>query len=125
MDDGLLTVTFTLEKKKRKHKCPNSSTQNSSASSFCKKCGLDISRILPAFTSRQARAVKAFPLADSLTRNILEYLNYLRRLSPVSKFWLPSGRCAFRNYMVIPGFPPTRQAGSAQIELPITYANAT
>jgi hypothetical protein len=27
--------------------------------------------------------------------------------------------------MHTPGFPPPRQAGSAQVELPITYANAT
>jgi hypothetical protein len=103
VENDLLAVTFTLEKKKRKHKkCPSCNTQNASASSFCKKCGRDISRIPLAFTSKQAKAVKAFPLADPLTRNILEYLSYLRRLNPVPTFWLPSGRCVFGNYMIIP-----------------------
>lgn len=46
--------------------------------------------------------MKAFPLADSLTKNILEYLSYLHHLSPVPKFWLPSGRSVFGNYMMIP-----------------------
>jgi hypothetical protein len=92
-----------LEKKKRKHKkCPTCNTQNTSASLFCKNCGLDISAIPFAFASRQAKAVKAFPVADPLTRNILEYLDYLRRLNPVPKFWLPSGRCIFGNYMIVP-----------------------
>jgi hypothetical protein len=103
VENDLLTVTFALEKKRRKHKkCPICNTQNSSTSSFCKKCGLDISKIPIVFTSRQAKAVKAFPLVDSLTKNILEYLNYLRHLSPVPEFWLPSGRSVFGNYMIIP-----------------------
>jgi hypothetical protein len=59
---------------------------------FCKKCGLDISRIPIAFTSRQAKAVKAFPLSDPLTQNVLRYCAYLRSLNPIPKFWLPSGR---------------------------------
>jgi hypothetical protein len=102
VEHDLLVVTFTLEKKKRKHKkCPSCNTQNSSASLFCQKCGLDVSIIPLVFTSKQAKAVKAFPLADSLTRNILEYLNYLGRLSPVPKFWLPSGISVFGNYMII------------------------
>jgi len=103
VENDLLTVTFTLEKKKRKHKkCPNCNTQNSSPSLFCKNCGLDISKVTLLLTSKQAKAVKAFPLADSLTKNILEYLTYLRRLNPVPKFWLPSGRSVFGNYVIIP-----------------------
>jgi hypothetical protein len=43
-ENDLLTVTFTLEKKKRKHeKCPDCNTQNTSASLFCKNCDQDIS----------------------------------------------------------------------------------
>ena len=73
-----------------------------STSSFCKKCGLDISRISVAFTSKQAKAVKAFPLSDPLTQNILKYLDYLHSLNPIPKFWLPSGRSVFGNYLIIP-----------------------
>jgi hypothetical protein len=69
---------------------------------FCKNCGLDISRIPVAFTSRQAKALKAFPLSDPLTQNVLKYYEYLSSLKPVPKFWLPSGRSVFRNYMIIP-----------------------
>ncbi len=44
VENDLLNVTFTLEKKKRKHKkCLGCSTKNSSTSLFCKKCGLQIS----------------------------------------------------------------------------------
>jgi hypothetical protein len=103
VENDLLTVVFALEKKKRRRKkCPNCNTQNVSASLFCRNCGYNISAIPLAFTSRQAKAVKAFPLADPLTRNILEYLNYLSRLSSVPKFWLPSGRCVFGNYVIVP-----------------------
>jgi len=110
VEKNLLTVMFTLEKKKRKHKkCPDCSAANSSTSLFCKSCGLDISKIPLIFTSKQAKAVKAFPLSDSLTKNILEYLSYLRSLGTVPKFWLPSGRCVFGNYMIaratnLPGY---------------------
>lgn len=103
VENDLLTVTFALEKKKRKHKkCPICSVQNSSTSLFCKRCGSDISRTPLSFTSKQAKSAKAFELADSLTKNILEYLCYLRRLNPVSKFWLPSGKSVFGNYTLIP-----------------------
>jgi len=99
----LLTVTFTLEKKKRKHKkCPNCNTKNSSTASFCKNCGSDVSRIPVAFTSKQAKALKAFSLMDPLTQNILKYLDFLHSLNPVPKFWLPSGKNVFGNYIIIP-----------------------
>jgi ribosomal protein L40E len=46
VENDLLTVTFTLEKKKLKHKkCPNCNAKNSSTASFCKNCGSDVSRI--------------------------------------------------------------------------------
>ena len=103
VENDLLNVTFTLEKKKRKHKkCPNCNTQNSRSSLFCKKCGLDISRIPFAFTSKQAKALKAFPVSDPLTQNILRYYEYLNSLNPIPKFWLPSGKCVFGNYFIIP-----------------------
>jgi len=103
VENDLLTVTFALEKKKRKDKkCPHCNTQNTRASLFCKNCGKDISEVQLALTSKQAKAVKAFPLTDPLTRNILEYLNCLYRLSPVPRFWLPSGKSVFGNYVMIP-----------------------
>ena len=62
-ENDLLAVTFTLEKKKRKHKkCPACSTKNSSLSTFCKKCGLQISEVPVTFTSKQAKSIKAFQL---------------------------------------------------------------
>jgi hypothetical protein len=103
VDGDLLTVTFTLEKKKRKHKkCPNCNTKNSVISRFCKKCGVDISATTVSFTSKQAKSLKAFQLSDPLTQNVLGYYEYLRSLDPTPKFWLPSGKCIFGNYFVIP-----------------------
>jgi hypothetical protein len=103
VENDLLNVTFALEKKKRRHKkCPRCGTQNSRMSLFCKKCGLDISRIPLAFSSRQAKAVKAFPLSDPLTQNILRYCEYLCCLNPIPRFWLPSGRSVFGHYAIIP-----------------------
>jgi len=52
--------------------------------------------------SKQAKALKAFPLADSLTKNILEYLKYLLSLYTVPTFWLPSGRSIFGKYVIVP-----------------------
>jgi len=103
VENGLLNVTFALEKKKRKHKkCPGCGTKNSGVSLFCKKCGLDISRVPIAFASKQAKALKAFPISDPLTQNVLRYYEYLSSLNPVPKFWLPSGKSVFGNYIIIP-----------------------
>ncbi len=103
VENDLLTVTFSLEKKKRKHKkCPACSTKNSSLSAFCKRCGLQISEVQITFTSKQSKSIKAFPLSDPLTQNLLKYLNYLTSLNPIPKFWLPSGKSVFGNYFIIP-----------------------
>jgi hypothetical protein len=103
VENDLLNVTFALEKKKRKHKkCQGCGTKNSGVSLFCKKCGSDISQVPIAFTSKQAKALKAFPLSDPLTQNVLRYYEYLSALNPIPKFWLPSGRCVFGNYFIIP-----------------------
>ena len=60
VENDLLTVTFTLEKKKLKHKkCPACNTKNSSTSLFCKNCGLQILEALVTSTSKQAKSVKA------------------------------------------------------------------
>ena len=103
IENGLLNVTFTLEKKKRKHKkCPLCNTKNSKGSKYCKKCGLDISNVQISFSSKQSKALKAFPTSDQLTKNILKYLIYLRSLNPKPKFWLPSGKAVFGYYVIIP-----------------------
>ena len=103
VETDLLNVTFALEKKKRKHKkCPSCNAKNPVVSSFCRNCGLGISQVQITFTSKQAKALKAFPLSDPLTQNIMRYYEYLRCLKPVPKFWLPSGKCVFGNYFLIP-----------------------
>lgn len=99
----MLTVTFTLEKKKRKYKkCPGCGTKNSGTSLFCKECGLGTSQVPITFTNKKAKSLKAFSLSDPLTRNILKYLDYCRSLNPIPKFWLPSGKSVFGNYVIIP-----------------------
>jgi hypothetical protein len=103
VENDLLTVTFTLEKKKRKQKkCSSCNTKNSATALFCKKCGCGISGVQVTFTSKQAKSLKAFPLSDPLTQNVLNYLDYLTRLNPIPKFWLPSGRSVFGHYFIIP-----------------------
>jgi hypothetical protein len=103
VENEFLTVTFTLEKKKRRHKtCPACNAKNSSTSSFCKKCGLQISEVSVTFTSKHAKSVKAFPISDQLTQNLLNFLEYLNSLNPTPKFWLPSGKNVFGHYFIIP-----------------------
>ena len=103
VENDLLTVIFTLEKKKRKYKkCPTCASKNSNISVFCKKCGLQISGVPVTFTSKQTKSIKAFQLSDPLTQNLLKYLYYLTSLDPVPKFWLPSGRSVFGKYNIIP-----------------------
>jgi integrase len=41
------------------------------------------------------RVTKGLPLSDPLTTPILEYLNYLKSLEPVPKFFFPSGHAVF------------------------------
>jgi len=41
------------------------------------------------------RVTKGLPLTDPLTAPILEYLNYLKSLDPVPKFFFPSGHAVF------------------------------
>jgi len=101
VEDNLLNVTFTLEKKKRRHKkCPNCKTKNSKSAFYCRTCGLDISKATITSTTKRTKAIKAFPLSDSLTKNIIAYLDYLRSLKPVPKFWLPSGKSFFGYYLI-------------------------
>jgi hypothetical protein len=103
VENDLLNVTFALEKKKRKEKrCPSCGTKNPIASSFCKKCSNGISQVPVAFTSKKAKSLKAFPLSDPLTQNVLRYYAYLCSLKPIPKFWLPSGRSVFGHYVIIP-----------------------
>jgi hypothetical protein len=102
VENDLLNVTFALEKKKRRHKkCPSCGTKNSAVSQFCKKCGLEISEVQVTSTSKPAKSLKAFPLSDSLTQNILSYLEFLHSLHPVPRFWLPSGKSVFGYYVVL------------------------
>jgi len=103
VENDLLTVTFALEKKKRRHKkCPTCNTQNSVAALFCKKCGFGISDAQVASTSKQTKSLKAFQLSDPLTHHILCYLEFLTRLNSIPKFWLPSGRSVFGRYLILP-----------------------
>jgi len=51
--------------------------------------------------SKQSKALKALPISYPLTQNILNYLDYLRSLNPVPKFWLPSGKIVF-GYIIMP-----------------------
>jgi len=103
IENNFLTVLFTLEKKKQKHKrCPSCETKNSKESMFCKKCGFSLSNVALTFTAKQSKASKAFQLTDPLTQNILQYLNYLKSVSPLPKFWLPSGKSVFGYYVIMP-----------------------
>jgi hypothetical protein len=112
VDGDLLNVTFALEKKKRRHKkCSGCGTKNPAASSFCKTCGSNILQVPVSFTSKQAKALKAFLLSDPLTQNILSYYEYLRSLNPGPKFWLPSGKCVFGNYFIL----LTKHLGGRQV----------
>jgi hypothetical protein len=99
--EGDYLVTFTLEKKKRKHKkCPFCLTKNSKKALFCRNCGSNLSNVQVSFTSKQSKATKALALFDPLTQNVLKYLNYLRSLNPIPKFWLPSGKKVFGYYKI-------------------------
>lgn len=48
-------------------------------------------------------STKTLSLRDPLTKHILNYLAYLRGMNPVPKYWLPSGKNIFGNYIIIPG----------------------
>ena len=47
-------------------------------------------------------STKQFPLDDPLTQNVIEYLNYLEKLTPKPKFWLPTGKAVFGTYIINP-----------------------
>jgi ribosomal protein S27AE len=99
LENDLLSVTFILEKKKRKQKkCPACSMKNSKNTLFCKKCGVSLTNVPVTFTSKQSKSLKALPITDPLTQNILSFLNYLNKLNSKPKFWLPSGKSIFGYY---------------------------
>lgn len=47
-------------------------------------------------------STKRFSLSDPLTQNVIEYLDYLKTLTPIPKFWLPSGKDVFGTYVINP-----------------------
>jgi site-specific recombinase XerD len=60
-----------------------------------------------AKTKLKKISTKQFPLDDYLTENVIEYLNYLETLTPKPKFWLPTGKAVFGNYIINPNMPLT------------------
>lgn len=50
----------------------------------------------------QKLSTKSLPLHDDLTQHILAYLDYLFCLETRPLYWLPSGRCVFGNYVILP-----------------------
>ena len=47
-------------------------------------------------------STKRFELSDPLTQNVIEYLDYLKTLTPTPNFWLPSGKDVFGTYVINP-----------------------
>ena len=45
-------------------------------------------------------STKKFLLSDTLTKNVIEYLDFLDLKYPDAEFWLPSGKMVFGNYTV-------------------------
>jgi site-specific recombinase XerC len=114
VEGDLLNVTFILEKKLRRYKdCPfcftgadkngtPKPTRNNKNALFCSKCGKDISQAPITAPTKAIKKTKSFPLSNRLTKYVIDYLDYLRTLKPMPKFWLPSGRSIFGNYHMIP-----------------------
>jgi integrase len=50
----------------------------------------------------QKLSTKSLPLSDGLTRHIVAYLVCLNALETRPRYWLPSGRCVFGNYIILP-----------------------
>jgi hypothetical protein len=53
-------------------------------------------------TKLNKTSTKRFELSDPLTQNVIEYLDYLKTLTPTPKFWLPSGKDVFGTYVIDP-----------------------
>jgi len=49
----------------------------------------------------QKLATKSLPLSDILTQNIMAYLEYLNKLEPKPKFWLPRAKSVFGTIIVL------------------------
>jgi hypothetical protein len=102
VEGGFLTVTFELEKKKRRKKiCPDCGKINSKASLFCKNCGLNIIEIEPRSNKKPDLSRKAIPLSDPLTKPIMEYVDYLRNRTGGPHFLFPRGKSVFGGYFLI------------------------
>jgi ribosomal protein L40E len=102
LENGFLTITFELEKKKRRKKiCDDCGAVNSKASSFCKKCGSNISKIEPRSNKKPDLSTKSIPLTDPLTQPISKYVNYLRNETMDPKFLFPRGKIIFGNYFLL------------------------
>ena len=57
----------------------------------------------------QKLSTKSLPLNDELTQHILRYLAYLNELETRPRYWLPSGKSVFGNYILIPDKHLTRK----------------
>jgi ribosomal protein L40E len=96
-----LTVTFELEKKKRRKRlCTKCGTINSKASSFCKKCGSNISEVEPRSNKKADLSSKAILLRDPLTEPIAEYADYLKNGIFAPKYLFPKNKMIYGNYFL-------------------------
>jgi hypothetical protein len=114
IDGDLLDVTFILEKKLRQFKeCPYcytgadkngtpKPTRNNKNAQFCSKCGNDLSQIIVVAPTKEIKKTKTFKLSNPLTKHVITYLEYLKTLKPIPKYWLPSGKSTFGSYRMIP-----------------------
>jgi len=102
IENHLLSVTFSLEKKKRHFKrCPACNEKNTSRAMFCKECGVSLETVEPQSTHKDTRATKDIPLNDPLTQPIVKYIELLKERPTIPKFLFPSTKSVFGQSYVI------------------------
>jgi integrase len=67
-----------LKRGRRKRKCIDCETENSSEAKFCQNCGINLKDAKTIFNAKEVWKWKAIRLDDPFTQYILEWLNHLK-----------------------------------------------
>lgn len=93
--ENFLYVTYTVEKKRKRKKCPSCEKSSGSQTLFCRFCGEPLEHIEASPQVMSLRRRKRFQIKSRYAQNIMAYWNWMKQHHPENKWLFPSGHNVF------------------------------